>query len=87
MRLIRLAVILTLSIVLAPLAAEAQPAGKVYRVGFLWPGREPSTPSTFPFSNVFRQSLAVEFRCDARDRITLYIEIGQAAYSSPPPEF
>jgi len=27
------------------------------------------------------------FRCDARDRITLYIEIGQAAYSSPPPEF
>jgi hypothetical protein len=46
-----------------------------------------STPSTFPFSNVFRQSLAVEFRCDARDRITLYIEIGQAAYSSPPPEF
>jgi len=29
----------------------------------------------------------LEFRCDARERITLYIEIGQAAYSSPPPEF
>jgi len=31
--------------------------------------------------------MMLEFRCDARDRITLYIEIGQAAYSSPPPEF
>ena len=28
----------------------------------------------------------LEFRCVARDRITLYMEIGQAAYSSPPPE-
>jgi putative tryptophan/tyrosine transport system substrate-binding protein len=35
MRLIGLAVVLTLSLVLAPRAAEAQPAGKVYRIGFL----------------------------------------------------
>jgi hypothetical protein len=35
MRLIRLAVALTVSLVLAPLAIGAQPAGKVYRVGTL----------------------------------------------------
>ena len=35
MRLIGLAVILTLSVILAPLAAEGQQAGKVYRIGIL----------------------------------------------------
>src|SRR5262244_557361 len=35
MRLIGLAVVLTLSLILAPLAAEAQQAGRVARVGFL----------------------------------------------------
>ena len=35
MRLIGLAVVLTLNLVLAPLAAEAQQPGKVYRVGIL----------------------------------------------------
>jgi ABC-type uncharacterized transport system substrate-binding protein len=35
MRLIWLAVVLTLGITLAPLAAEAQQAGKVYRIGIL----------------------------------------------------
>jgi putative ABC transport system substrate-binding protein len=34
MRLIRLAV-LALTLLAAPLAAEAQPAGKVYRIGYL----------------------------------------------------
>jgi len=38
MRLIGLAVILTLSLTLAPLAAEAQQAGKVPRVGSISPG-------------------------------------------------
>jgi putative ABC transport system substrate-binding protein len=38
MRLIGLAVVLTLSLTLAPLAAEAQQAGKVYRVGVLSSG-------------------------------------------------
>src|SRR5437667_5490115 len=35
MRLIGLLVVLTLSFVLAPLAAEAQPAGKIPRIGVL----------------------------------------------------
>ena len=35
MRLIGLAVILTVSLILAPLAAEAQQAGKVPRIGYL----------------------------------------------------
>ena len=43
MRLIRLAVVLTLSLTLAPLAAEGQQTGKVYRVGFLRNGPPPDT--------------------------------------------
>jgi putative tryptophan/tyrosine transport system substrate-binding protein len=35
MRLIGLAVVLAASLVLAPLAAEAQSAGKIYRIGYL----------------------------------------------------
>ena len=35
MRLIGLVVVLALNLILAPLAAEAQTAGKVYRIGFL----------------------------------------------------
>jgi hypothetical protein len=35
MRLIGLAVVLAVSLVLAPLDLEAQQAGKVYRIGFL----------------------------------------------------
>ena len=35
MRLIGLAVVLALGLVLAPLAVEAQPAGKVWRIGVL----------------------------------------------------
>jgi hypothetical protein len=35
MRRIGLAVVLALSVVLAPLTADSQQAGKVYRVGFL----------------------------------------------------
>ncbi len=38
MRLIRLAVLLALSVTLAPLVAEAQQAGKVWRIGFLGVG-------------------------------------------------
>jgi hypothetical protein len=38
MRLIGLAITLTLSLILAPLAAEAQQAGKVPRIGYLSPG-------------------------------------------------
>jgi len=41
MKTLALATILALSLLAAPLAAEAQQAGKVYRVGILWPGRLP----------------------------------------------
>ena len=53
MRLIRLAVIVAVSLTLAPLAAEAQPAGKVFRIGVLSPG--PSTGAGSP--ELLRQSL------------------------------
>jgi hypothetical protein len=36
MRRIGLAVVLAISLTLAPLAAEAQPAGKVWRIGMLF---------------------------------------------------
>jgi putative ABC transport system substrate-binding protein len=56
MRLIGLAVILTVSLILAPLVAEGQPqSGKVWRIGILWLGREPLIPPDF---GVLRQSLA-----------------------------
>ena len=42
MRLIGLAVVLVASLTLAPLAAEGQQTGKVYRVGFLRVGPPPS---------------------------------------------
>jgi putative ABC transport system substrate-binding protein len=51
MRLIRLAIILTVSLVLAPLGAEAQPAGKVYRVGFI------AASSAFTSPDAFRDGL------------------------------
>ena len=51
MRLIGLAVILTVSLILAPLAAEAQPAGKVWRIGVL------SIVPLPPVEDAFRQGL------------------------------
>jgi putative tryptophan/tyrosine transport system substrate-binding protein len=54
MRRIGLAVILALSIALGPLAAEAQQAGKVYRIGYLSNGN-PTT--SVPFVDAFRQGL------------------------------
>jgi hypothetical protein len=43
MRLIGLAFVLTLSLIIAPLAAEAQQAGKLYRIGLLG-GSPPNSP-------------------------------------------
>ena len=55
MRLIRLVAILALSLALAPLAVEAQQAGKVYRVGVL----ASSTQSNFePSVRIFREALS-----------------------------
>lgn len=54
MRLIRLAVVLILGLSLAPLAVEAQPAGKVYRIGILSPV---TAASSAPFVEAFQQGL------------------------------
>ncbi len=43
MRRIGLAVVLTLSLLAAPVAAGAQQAGKVRRIGMLWFGSSPCT--------------------------------------------
>jgi putative ABC transport system substrate-binding protein len=50
MRLIGFAVVLAVNLALAPLAAEAQPAGKVHRIGYLAVARS-------PLDDAFRQRL------------------------------
>jgi len=64
MRLIGLAVLLAVSLTLAPLAANAQQAGKVYRIGWLSPG-----PTTGPdtFLETFRQGLREHGWSEGRD--------------------
>jgi ABC-type uncharacterized transport system substrate-binding protein len=61
MRLARLTALTTLALTLlaAPLAAEAQPAGKVYRIGWLHTGQPPDFGPPNPRTNLgaFRQSL------------------------------
>jgi hypothetical protein len=47
-----LVIAFTLSLLAAPLAAEAQPAGKIPRIGILRPGSPPD-----PLLDVFRQGL------------------------------
>ena len=74
MRLIGLAVILCISVLIAPLAAEAQPAGKVYRIGEL---REGPTFLSKPFVDAMRelgwvegQNFKIERRnADRRDQL------------------
>jgi putative ABC transport system substrate-binding protein len=68
MRLIGLAVIYTIGLLAAPLAAEAQQAGKVYRIGVLHPGTS-QTSSTEAFRQGLRelgyvegQTLTIEWR-------------------------
>ena len=56
MRLIGLVVVLTFSLLLAPLAAEAQPAGKVPRVAYLTPWSD-SDPGRQRGLEAFRQGL------------------------------
>ena len=55
MRLIGLAVILTFSLILAPLAVDGQQVGKGARVGLLWPG---TCPLRSPRMEAFRQGLS-----------------------------
>src|SRR5437899_5292863 len=54
MRLIGLAVILTLSLLAAPLVADAQQTGKVWRIGYLSTGSDPRDSLT---ADAFRQGL------------------------------
>jgi putative ABC transport system substrate-binding protein len=54
MRLIGLVVVLALSLALAPLAAEAQPPAKLWRIGWL---SAFSAPEEMPWREAFRQGL------------------------------
>ena len=48
-----LRITLMLALLAAPFAGEGQPAGKVYRIGFLW-----DSPAVFPDAiEAFRQGL------------------------------
>jgi putative tryptophan/tyrosine transport system substrate-binding protein len=67
MRRIGLAVVLALSVVLAPLADEAQPAGKVYRIGFLRAGQPPKT-----FVEAFQQGLRARGYIEGRNVVIEY---------------
>ena len=67
MRRIGLAVVLALSVVLAPLPDEAQPAGKVYRIGFLRAGPPPGE-----FVEAFQQGLGASGYIDGRNVVIEY---------------
>ena len=54
MRRIGLVVVLAVSLGLAPLASEAQPTGRVYRLGYLAAG---SGTLNSPYPEAFRQGL------------------------------
>ncbi len=70
MRLIWLAVVLALSLALAPAAAEAEPSGKIYRIGVLCPTQcVPTNPVFSPFRQgledygwIEGQTLITEYR-------------------------
>jgi putative ABC transport system substrate-binding protein len=74
MRLIGLAVLFTIGLLAAPLAAGAQQAGRVYRIGVLTDGDDPANK---PFLNAMRefgwvegQNLTIERRlADSRDKL------------------
>jgi putative ABC transport system substrate-binding protein len=62
MRLIGLTVVLAVSISLAPLAAEAQPTGKVVRIGYLATGLAAASSTTEAFRRGLRDLGYVEGR-------------------------
>src|SRR5713101_2006131 len=72
MRLIGLAVILTLSLALAPLAVEAQQVGKVWRIGVL------GGPAPIPANvNAFRQGLRENGYVEGRNLPLNLFPVGQ----------
>jgi hypothetical protein len=71
MRLIGLAVVLTVGLVLAPLAAEAQSAGNARRIGYLGP-----PPSTGGLLEAFQQGLRELGYIEGRNIIIEYRHTG-----------
>jgi len=70
MRLIGLAVVLTVSLILAPLTAEGQQAEKMYRVGLLSPTTQVSVSKPFggvcgPWATL---KVAISFSSSAQQR-------------------
>jgi hypothetical protein len=59
MRLIGLAVVLTLSLTLAPLAAEGQQTGKIYRLGW-FAFSPPTNPEALALHDAFLQELRAQ---------------------------
>jgi hypothetical protein len=63
MRLSTIGLLLTLSILVTPLAVQAQPPGKVYRIGFLYsyllPLSEPDWQQRSPFFQALQEMRAL----------------------------
>jgi hypothetical protein len=76
MRLIGLAVVVTLNLTLAPLAAEAQQAPKVPRIGLLLTGNPPD-PNVEAFQEALRELGYVEARTS---RSTIGGQTGELIY-------
>ena len=74
MRLIGLAVVIAFGLTLAPLVAQAQLAGKVYRIGVL------TLVSVPAFEEVFRQSL--KSAATSRAKMSYWNGVGQMARQS-----
>ena len=74
MRVIGLAVVLALSFILVPLAAEAQPATKVWRIGYLTPAEFPPAPlieALHQLGYVDGQTAKLEIRAAKNDLMRL----------------
>ena len=75
MRFARLAVLATLALLAAPLAAEAQQAGKVYRIGFLRAGEPPKSwvdefrEGLRELGYIEGQNVRIEFRIGSLDEL------------------
>ncbi len=67
MRLIGLAVILTVSLALAPLTVEAQPPGKVWRIGMLWFGSSLEESGVHLRFDAFQQGLREQGYMEGRN--------------------
>ena len=89
MRLIGLAVVLTFSLLLAPLAAEAQPAGKVPRVAYLtpWSDSDPGRQRGLEASRVTKgeEGLEEAERLRGAGAVRDELRLGDADRAAEPP--